>query len=75
MRDNYGNQVPTMEMILDHLVTQKNCGSKRPIVIPYQQLIYTLLHLLHGNDMGSFSYTAKLYIVVLKKQKRQKQTT
>ena len=45
-------------MIWDHSVTgtQENCGSELPIAIPYQQLIQTLLYLLYGNDMGSFSY-------------------
>ena len=37
------------------------CGSKPPILIPYQQLIHILLYLLYGNDMGSFSYTRKLW--------------
>ena len=34
-----------------------------PIVIPYQQLIHTLLCLFYGNDMGSCSYTGKLCTV------------
>ena len=73
MRNNYGNRsgahrysIPAVKahllyllygMVWDHSVTQENFGSEQPIVIPYQQLIHTLLYLmLYGNDMGSFSY-------------------
>ena len=76
VQNNYGHHLPigtpyqllkhtcftcSMEMVWDHLVTQENCGSKLPIVLPYQQLIHTLLYLCYGNDMGSFSYTGKLW--------------
>ena len=59
-----------MEMIWDHSVTQENCGSKLPIVIPYQQLIHTLLYLLYEIIYGIVQLQRKTVYCGVKKAKK-----